>query len=75
MDKKEKTQDQNVKKEIDQILKKLDILIVIQLANSGLTRKEIADVLKVSEKTIQRMLPFGKLKKGSKENEESPVRS
>ena len=47
---------------LDKIAKKLDIVIVVQLAKCGLTRKEIADVLKVSEKTIERMLPFEKLK-------------
>jgi DNA-binding transcriptional regulator LsrR (DeoR family) len=46
---------------LDEVLKKLDILVVVQLANSGLTRKEIAVVLGVSEKTIERMLPFAKL--------------
>lgn len=49
-------------RKLDEILKKLDILIVVHLANSGLTRKEIADVLGVSEDTIERMLPFRKLK-------------
>jgi DNA-binding NarL/FixJ family response regulator len=55
-------------KKLDEVLKKLDILVVVQLANSGLTRKEIAEVLKVSEKTIERMLPFAKLgqKRGKK---------
>jgi DNA-binding transcriptional regulator LsrR (DeoR family) len=49
-------------KKLDEILKKLDILVVVHLANSGLTRKEIAEVLGVSEDTIERMLPFRKLK-------------
>ncbi len=49
-------------RKLDEVLKKLDILIVVHLANSGLTRKEIADVLGVSEDTIERMLPFRKLK-------------
>lgn len=48
-------------KRLNEVLKKLDILVVVQLANSGLTRKEIADVLRVSEKTIERMLPFARL--------------
>lgn len=47
----------------DDILKRLDILTVIMLARSGLTRKEVAEVLEVSEKTIERMLPFEKLKR------------
>lgn len=49
-------------KKLGEILKKLDILVVVHLANSGLTRKEIAEVLGVSEDTIERMLPFRKLK-------------
>lgn len=49
-------------KRLDEVLRKLDILIIVHLANSGLTRKEIAGVLGVSEDTIERMLPFRKLK-------------
>jgi orotate phosphoribosyltransferase-like protein len=45
-----------------QILRRLDVLVVIHLAKSCLTLKEIADVLEVSEDTIERMLPFKKLK-------------
>jgi DNA-binding transcriptional regulator LsrR (DeoR family) len=51
----------DLNEKLGEIAKKLDILIVIQLAKSGLTRKEVADVLGVSEKTIQRMLPFAKI--------------
>lgn len=54
-------------KKLNKILKRLDTLIVIQLAKSGLTRKEIADVLEVSEKTIERMLPFAKLSQRRRE--------
>jgi len=49
-------------RKLDQVLKKLDILIVVQLANSGLTLKETAKTLDISEDTIERMLPFKKLK-------------
>jgi lambda repressor-like predicted transcriptional regulator len=49
-------------KRLDEILRKLDILAVIQLAKSGLTLKETSRVLGVSEDTIERMLPFKKLK-------------
>jgi len=56
---KAKSSDSNRK--LNEILRRLDILIVILLAKSGLTRKETADVLGVSEKTIERMLPFAKL--------------
>ena len=49
-------------KRLDEMLKKLDILVVVQLAKSGFTLKEVAKVLGVSEDTIERMLPFRKLK-------------
>ena len=59
--------------EVNQLLKKLqrnlDILIAIQLAKSGLSRKEVADVLEVSEKTVERMIPFGKIRDLSKKLE------
>lgn len=48
--------------QLDRISKKLDTLIVIELIKCGLTRKEIADVLEVSEDTVERMLPFRKIK-------------
>lgn len=59
MAKKAKGADPN--KKLNEIQKRLDVLVVVQLAKSGLTRKEVADVLGVSEKTIERMLPFAKL--------------
>jgi DNA-binding NarL/FixJ family response regulator len=49
------------------ITKRLDMITVILLAKSGLTRKEIAGVLGVSEKTIERMLPFEKIKQKRRE--------
>jgi DNA-binding transcriptional regulator LsrR (DeoR family) len=52
---------------IDKIIRRLDLLTIILLAKSGLTRKEIADVLEISEKTIERMLPFSKISKRSRE--------
>ena len=52
----------NANKKLNELLRKLDILIVVQLANSGLTLKEIAKTLGISEDTIERMLPFRKLK-------------
>jgi len=49
-------------KKLDEVLRKLDILAVVQLAKSGLTLKETSKVLGISEDTIERMLPFKKLK-------------
>lgn len=37
------------------INRRLDMLIAIQLANRGFEKKEVAKILGVSEKTIQRM--------------------
>ena len=53
---------------LDKVAKKLDMVIVILLAQSGLTLKETAEVLKVSEDTIERMLPFKKLKSKMQED-------
>jgi hypothetical protein len=55
-------QSQILNSKMDDISKKLDILLVIQLAKCGMTRVEAAKVLGVSEDTIERMLPFGKIK-------------
>jgi transposase len=48
---------------LDKIVKRLDILTVILLARSGLPRKEIAEALGVSEKTIERLIPVSKIKR------------
>ena len=53
-------------KQYKELIKKLDTLIAIELAKSGLTRKEVAEALDTSEKTIERMFPFNKLKKSAK---------
>lgn len=45
-----------------EILRKLDMMLIIHLAKAGFSLKETADVLKVSEDTVERMLPFKKLK-------------
>ena len=61
--KKRKSSKQEVNdRKIEEIIKKLDIAIVILLAWAGLKRKEVAKVLGVSEKTIERRIPFRKLK-------------
>jgi len=49
-------------RERSDILRRLDMLLIIQLAQSGLTLKDISKVLNTSEDTIERMLPFKKLK-------------
>jgi hypothetical protein len=52
----------SINPKIDKISKKIDILIVIELIKCGLTRKEIADILEISEDTVERMLPFRRIK-------------
>jgi len=58
-----KNANKNLNEKLRHIAKRLDMLLVILLAKSGFTRKEVADVLEVSEKTIERMLPFEKVKR------------
>jgi transposase len=54
--------EKGINERLDKVIKRLDILAVILLVKSGLTRKEIADVLGVSGKTIERLIPVSKLK-------------
>jgi DNA-directed RNA polymerase specialized sigma subunit len=49
-------------RKLGEILRRLDVLVIIQLAKSGLTLKETAKVLDISEDTIERILPFKRLK-------------
>lgn len=56
-----------IEKKLDKIGKRLDMIIVIMLAQSGLNLKDIADILDISERTIQRMLPFRQVKQTLKE--------
>lgn len=56
---------------LDKIIKRLDIITVILLVKSGLTRREIAEALGVSEKTIERLIPVSKLK-GAKSKKLQP---
>jgi DNA-binding NarL/FixJ family response regulator len=55
-------QSKNINSNLEKITKKIDMLLIIELARSGLSLKETANVLQVSEDTIERMLPFKKLK-------------
>jgi len=58
MNQSEKTRKSNSDRKLNEILRRLDVLVIIQLAKSGLALKEIAKVLNISEDTIERMLPF-----------------
>lgn len=54
------TKDESLVERLDNIAKKLDILIAILLAKSGVTQKEIASILGISDRTIRNWLPFFK---------------
>jgi len=45
-----------------EILRKLDMMLIVHLAKAGLSLRETSDALKISEDTVERMLPFKKLK-------------
>ena len=53
---------QGIEDRLDKINKKLDLLIVILLVNSGMKLADIAKTLNVSVRTIQNWLPVAKLK-------------
>mgnify|MGYP001608478813 CR=1 FL=1 len=48
--------------EIENVNKKLDLIIAILLAKSGMTRKEIGEILGISDTTVKRMFA-GKFEK------------
>jgi len=56
-----------LKRKLDKIIKRLDMILVVLLAKSGLKLNEIAEILGISERTIRRMLPFRKIKQKRKE--------
>ncbi len=53
---------QDIVARLDAANKKLDLLIIILLVNSGMKLSDIAETLGVSVRTIQRMMPIAKLK-------------
>jgi len=61
------TREKSLGKRLDKIAKRLDMIIVILLARSGLKLSEIADILEISERTIQNWLPFRQIKQSGKE--------
>ena len=61
--------DERILRESREIRRKLDMLIVIELASRGLNLKEIADILNVSERAIQRIISIRKTKQGGKHEE------
>lgn len=61
--------DEKVLRELREIRRRLDMLIVIELASRGLNLKEIAGILNVSERTIQRIISIRKIRQGGKHEE------
>jgi DNA-directed RNA polymerase specialized sigma24 family protein len=55
-------QQEKINERLKDINKKQDMLVIIGLAEGGLNLPEVAKVMGVSEDTIERMLPYGKLK-------------
>jgi len=53
------------KKELDDLMKRLDILVILELAKYGFNIKEIAKILSLSDNTISKMF-LNKYKKISK---------
>ena len=43
--------------------KKLDVVIAIMLAQSGVDKKDVAKVIGISGRTLQDLIPFGQIKK------------
>ncbi|MEO8514045.1 MAG: hypothetical protein ABI543_10825 [Ignavibacteria bacterium] len=52
-----------MEKQLEILTNKIDILIIIELTKCGLTKKQIAKVLKIGDKTIDKILPYNELKK------------
>jgi transposase len=60
---------------LDKIIRKLDIITIVLLANSGVKKKDIAIALGVSEDTIERLIKISKLKpvKGKRNQSEATI--
>ena len=61
--------DGRILRELKEIRRRLDMLIVIELASCGLHLKEIANVLNVSDRTVRRIISIRKIKQGGKHEE------
>lgn len=61
------TMDKNIGETLDKIAKRLDMILVILLAKSGVNQSDIAKIIGTTERTIRRWLPFRQIKQGGKE--------
>lgn len=61
------TMDKNIGETLDKIAKRLDMILVILLAKSGVNQSEIAKIIGTTERTIRNWLPFRQIKQSGKE--------
>ena len=61
------TTDKNIGETLDKIAKRLDMILVILLAKSGVNQSEIAKIIGTTERTIRNWLPFRQIKQSRKE--------
>lgn len=59
----------DIKKLLTDLNRKLDILIITELAKCGLKKEEISKVIGVDKRTIQNWIPFRKIKPKVMKNE------
>lgn len=59
--------DKYVKETLGKIARRLDMILVILLAKSGVNQSEIAEIIGISERTIRNWLPFREIKQSRKE--------
>lgn len=58
-----------IEEQLQKLNKKIDILLIIKLAEHGLKLEEISEILKVDERTIRNWIPFRKIKSRVSKNE------
>lgn len=54
------------KETLDKIAKRLDMILVVLLAKSGVNKSEIARILGITERTIRNWLPFRQIQQSGK---------
>ncbi len=53
---------EKILKKLEEIDKKLTILLILQLAQVGLTSKDIGKILNIDDSTVRHILPLSKIK-------------
>jgi len=62
--------DRNAKETLDRIAKRLDMILVVLLAKSGVNQSEIARIIGTTERTIRNWLPFRQIQQSGKKMKE-----